>query len=294
MNKPRRSGQLPAGLVKHFYFWRSGKLEHKEVTRASIYGSFGVRLDAPDLVLAIEETPAGPEYELGPAGIRNPHLVQMALIQHRRRTTSVSRGDLGRFLPHGIAEDVSKEAEIAARRLVKNFAALGAEERQSGVLTDRLNEFRSATDDGWQINILVQGFSSVIKEPVTGADIGVVIEIIRGDESTLKALWIQAKRVDYPTANVRTMPDLVQQLSVIQRRTDEAYGLVYGPTEVYAVRADDLDVHLRLNTLFEQAVRCERGDLDERLVADSFHKTFVIEVAVLDATATDTLARPRQ
>ncbi len=171
------------GLERCFYFWREGRLKEVNASSHSKFGKWNESIDDPDLVFAVEKTNDGPIYAVGPAA--TIPLVTLALIRNTRPGLRVSENDLGPDLPETLIEQVAAAATAATDRIVQKFSQLGIEERQTGVLIDHLEASSTTSPDGWQAHVFVQDFSPQIKEPIIGADIGILIDVRHGSSVTL-------------------------------------------------------------------------------------------------------------
>ncbi len=283
---------MAAGLTRRFYFWRQGRLEEIVKTRKSKFGSWSMDTEDPDLIVAIEETSDGPTLELGYAA--TPALLAWALIRNSRPGLRISSTDLGPQLPTVLIDQVVQITVEATNRLVQRFSRLNAEERMTGALSDRLDQSFVSSQDGWSAGVFVEGFSSQTKEPLTGADIGILVDIRRGNSVTLKAVWIQAKRDPDSVKNPLTLDELLGQMNDMAKHTKESFGMVYSPSSVYLVNRDAPNQRLELSDVIADTLRCRHGDRRPTLIASTLERHHVIELTLFDADAQKLMKNARR
>jgi hypothetical protein len=124
----------------------------------------------------------------------------------------------------------------------------------------------------------------VIKEPLAGADFGLIVDMQSKGHRVVKAVWIQAKRADEMPDDPSLLPDFAKQLKQMLSHTKESYGMVYTPNDIHIFKADNPTTLLSVSTLVTDTLHCLRGDRDRRVVAESVHRTFLIELAVFDTS----------
>ncbi len=273
---------MPDGLERRYYFWRNGRLEEVVRTRSNKYGSWKLSDTDPDLVVAIEDTADGPDLKLGQAA--TIPLLSLALIRCLRPSGQLTSMDLGPDIPKELVDQIATVTDDAVARVVARFPREIAEERLTGVLDDRLDQVTVREGD-WEAHVILQGFSSQKKEPVTKADLGILVDIRRGNTITLKVIWIQAKRDPKNLKNPLQLEDLADQLKTMAGFTKEAYGLVYTPKAVYVIRHDKPQTRLVLSKVVSDMLQCKRGDRRPSLVASTLDRNYVVEIIILDPEA---------
>jgi hypothetical protein len=233
-------------------------------------------------VAAIEDRGDAKKLTVGPAATlaRLPQ----AILRERRLSADPTAIDIGGEVPSELIEMVTSIVNGAVDVVSSQFSDLANEERRTGALASRLAEVRNIELAGWELTVYTQGFSTKVKEPEAGADLGIIVDLRRGELQVSKGLWIQAKPTTKSSGDPFALPRLRQQLSDMLDYTDEAYGLVFTPDGVRVFRGVDTANMVTLATVLSETVRCRRGDRRPEFVADTVHKDFLIEMAFTDMT----------
>jgi hypothetical protein len=132
-------------------------------------------------------------------------------------------------------------------------------------LLDRLDESFQIGD--WSVRLHGQSFSPITKEPNVGADGAWIVEIRNGEESTTKALWVQAKQAVKLPRDLYSLKDLREQLSKMRNVTRQAYALVFTRDGVYLANEHE---RLKLDKALVRAIQCDLGDQNPEVIATSF------------------------
>ena len=270
---------MAASLVRYFYLWKDNRLIELVQRRPTTRHRWHLGRQASAVVIWVEETPDGLRWGPGPAATFER--VEQAFFRKTRPGLVRSSVDLGLDVPEELAIEIGRRASAAAQDILRNYAELNSEERQTGVLTTGLNRFSVKQADGWEAHIFVQGFSNVTKENATGADLGIVVDIRKGTDATVKSLWMQAKRDPDSVDRPLQLPRLANQLGTMRNHTHEAYGVIFTPERVYAIRADQPDERLDVSTVLIDAVQCRRGDRNERVLANTLDSSSLIEAVII-------------
>lgn len=143
--------------------------------------------------------------------------------------------------------------------------------------------------DGWNVKIYHQGFSSIVKEPHIGADLGVIIDISNDASRVIKVLWFQAKRAshDHTPQSDQNLSGLSEQLEDMRKFTSDGYGLVYTPVGVMVLASEPDTKNYRLKALggieqfMEKALRCEYGDRRPSAIANTLDCKHIFGVTLM-------------
>jgi len=111
---------------------------------------------------------------------------------------------------------------------------------------------------------------------------GVFIVDIKDREGrrVMKASWIQAKRTEQMPNRLEDLQDVSDQVGEMQRRTKEAYLVVYTPEGIRVFRGTDLNEELTFDHLIVEMLRCPAGDRDRNLIIDTLDKRFLLRAVV--------------
>ena len=96
----------------------------------------------------------------------------------------------------------------------------------------------------------------------------------------MKASWIQAKRTEQMPNRLEDLQDVSDQVGEMQRRTKEAYLVVYTPEGIRVFRGTDLNEELTFDHLIVEMLRCPAGDRDRNLIIDTLDKRFLLRAVV--------------
>jgi hypothetical protein len=218
--------------------------------------------------------------ERGPAF--SEKLWQLALLDHVGVRPSTTNKDLGRLVPHAVVAELSRRISDITRSLAqdvaRNWHNIGGETDLVAFALPHFNtEFESSA---WKVAIRPQVFSSQVKEPHIGADLGWLVDIGIGRQHVSKAIWMQAKRTVYDVTSVPDMfklKDFSKQFAQMRSRTPEAFGLVFTPDEILV--GDDKGLST-LDSLLTQVVICARGDRRQEIVAETVERYHVVVVDI--------------
>ncbi len=76
------------------------------------------------------------------------------------------------------------------------------------------------------------------------------------------------------------LQDVSDQVGEMQRRTKEAYLVVYTPEGIRVFRGTDLNEELTFDHLIVEMLRCPAGDRDRNLIIDTLDKRFLLRAVV--------------
>ena len=142
-----------------------------------------------------------------------------------------------------------------------------------------LNKNKTFEVDGWELTVILQGFSSITKEPKTGADIGVIVDLKRYDLQISKAVWVQAKQSGkLPDNSIASLKDLRGQIEDMLVHTEEAYAMVYSVDGVVLFKGKDYQNMFSLDELITETASCVRGDRRPQFIADTVYREHLIEL----------------
>jgi hypothetical protein len=188
--------------------------------------------------------------------------------------------EIGQRVPQELLEELASLLRAAARKVTEQFRTLGNEERTTGALFSDLNVRREVS--GWVLNITNHNYSGEIKEPIIGADAGIIVDITdaMGLRAT-KAGWFQAKRVVEVPKRIAAIHDLESQMDKMLKRTRDGYALLYTPRGVRVFQGDSY-AEIKFDTLVLEMVRCSKGDRDPEVLIDTFDSRFLLEVLLAE------------
>jgi hypothetical protein len=184
-------------------------------------------------------------------------------------------------IPAEVIAQLNTRIERAKSRLRSRFMRGASEER----LTDQLFTALEGTFevDGWRVDMRVYDYSSVAKENVIGADVGVVVDIISTQDNremplqrVVKGLWFQSKIAVAEKYSVEQLPRLSEQLDLMREFTSEGYAAIYTPEGV-DVYDPKIGRTIDLEDVLDDAFRCTRGDRRPSMLVNSMDSRLVFE-----------------
>jgi hypothetical protein len=268
---------MPAALTRNEYYWEDDRLVCRANRRKSVHARWRLPGRKDDLVVAFEDR--GNAKKVTPGRASTPSRIAHAILREERLSADPNAKDIGPSIPRELLSKASNVAKSAVDAVTRQFRRLPNEERKTGLISGDLNRFGVIEHEGWELTIILQGFSSQTKEPIAGADVGVIVDVKNGGQQVSKGLWVQAKQAETTVDEPLQLAGLKKQMGDMLDRTHEAYGLVYTPDGVFAFQGFDSQSRISLEDLISDTVACKRGDRRPELLADTVHEDFLIEMA---------------
>ncbi len=246
------------------YHWIENRVVPRVLVRPAHVKQWRFNRSERTLIATIEEQERSLFLEKGPA--HSPAREVDAIRLHRDLLVDDSLSDYSASMPTIVRDDLRTKLNEALASLPRQWASFAEETDMTGHLKAELQKVKVDLA-GWRINVRAWTYKRYPKENLIGADMGVIFDVIRGDQRIIKAIWYQAK-IDkgLPLEDVE---DLAEQTVKMWDLTEEAYILLYSPDQILAMRAfDRRDSQSLSDNLIEGAV-CVRGDRNPRLVANT-------------------------
>ena len=187
--------------------------------------------DHDDLIATVRTVNSHNQLILGPQAM--PDRVAQALVRFSRHDCHPHTSEIGQSIPGELLHNVSQHVKALTEMLVDEYIAVGNEEGQSGLFAGVLNSGKVFQFGEWEATIRAQVFSPEKKEPKVGADIGIIVDVRRGNDRVVKGSLIQAKREAGWQGDVNKLPRFVGQAKKMQETTHESYGMIFSPDDSY-------------------------------------------------------------
>jgi len=267
---------MPPSLTREEYLWKNGRMESRTARRGKI-GAHWPTKDRDDLVVSIEDM--GGRRKITPGPKATAARIAQAYNRYRQLDCDPDGPEIGSGVPDRLVEQVAGACRAAVQKLVRQYDAVAIEEGATGLFLGDMNSV-SFQQDGWEATIYAQGFSPKTKEPKVGADLGIVVDVRHGGHRVVKGFFAQAKQVDEMPDDPTGLPDLPEQIKKMLKRTDEAYVLIYGSSDVEFRHARHLGDPISVPDVMTDTVRCRRGSRVPEIIAEALHRDLVLEVAI--------------
>lgn len=163
---------------------------------------------------------------------------------------------------------ISNHVKASINNMVRRYSSFASEDMITSAFGDRL--FQSFKDDYLNIDVSFQSYSSVVKEPVNGADLSFIFDIkARNGQRVIKSILMQAKKVSNSKVCSPHLPRLAEQIKKMSKITNENYVLLYSPNGFNAFKSSNLNNSLNVDSLFSEILRCHNGDKSKSVLASS-------------------------
>jgi hypothetical protein len=260
------------------YHWLDGRVIPIVQERPSGRGPWRGPRRNPSLVAAVEESRGG-IIRVVEGGAYTDKLMSDAMAQHFGIDDVQGASDGLVAISDSVLDKIAKSVREAVTNVTRQFPKLADEDRTTGALFSDLD--LTIEEGGWRVRLTHQIFSAKTKEPNTGADGGVIVDIIdREGHRVMKASWIQAKRTEQMPNRLEDLQGVAGQVAEMQTRTKEAYLVVYTPEGIRVFRGTDLNQEITFDHLIREMLRCPAGDRDRDLIIDTLDKRFLLRAVV--------------
>ena len=232
-----------------------------------------------ELVAKIEGWLGDLEISEGPSA--TPHRVNESLLLHRDINPSNITPVAWTTLPRSLVENLANRVKDAEDALTAQWGQYSNEEAMTGALFSRLNDDFEV--GAWRFSFRFIEFSKQVKEPETGTDVAVVLDIALADgRRSFKTIWLQAKRSRYKPSGESSLPRLQDQTEAARKFTEAFYGLVFTTDGVF-VTGTSYGEDAHLHTVLEEAMRCRLGDMSIRTLKNSLNRKRVFEISIVQS-----------
>jgi hypothetical protein len=259
------------------YHWIENRTIEKIVCRPENAKRWPFDVKNPTLVAVIEPRDNSFELRYGPA--RTDSRVVDAVRHYQGLYTDEKIADFGKDLTTSFIERTARRIKGIINEYTNQYNSFANEEDITGFIKGQLGNFEFE-DDNTRVLIKTWTYARNPKERKLGLDIGVIFDILRGNQRVVKAIWIQAKRSEAQPEDILELPDLKGQLKDMQCYTNEAYALVYTPVGAEMYRADAPKMSIPVEDVMSESLNCKRGDRTPVVVALTGDSKLLIDVLV--------------
>lgn len=226
------------------------------------------------LIATIEELDRSFYLREGPA--ESPERIADSVRLYKGVLVDDSIPDFSGRIPESAREELRAKLNETIASIHPQFNTFAEETDITGFLKGELSKI-VVERDGWRIAVKGWTYNRNPKEKRTGADMGVIFDVLYGGERLIKVMWYQAKIVRGIPASLDNIQDLAEQITKMQQFTKEAYTLLYTPDVVVTTRGLDAANFEPLSDNLVEGAICERGDRDPKVIANTIDRQFVVE-----------------
>ncbi|EHD0131844.1 MULTISPECIES: hypothetical protein [Vibrio] len=189
-----------------------------------------------------------------------------------QESTSVS-------LPDSLISTIEDHVSSSVNRIVSRYPNFASEDMVTAAFGDRIQEEFFSGES--QVDITFQSYSSVVKEPINGADLSVVFDIKDcAGNRVIKTILIQAKRCKNANANINTLQGLREQIGKMSAITEENYVLLYHDQGFNIFKSNESENRREVSSLFGDVMRCNNGDKRKAVLASSLDSKHIVQFIV--------------
>lgn len=246
------------------YHWDDDRVVPIIIRRPPYVSQWRFDLHDPTLVATFEELDRTFQWREGRAF--TPQRLADAIRIHRSVYADHQTQDFSRSMPRAVRARFEDEVETAIKGILEQWDSFAEETDITGHLKGELSKIRFELE-GWSVHVKGWTYKRYPKENEIGADLGVIFDLIRGDERIIKAVWFQAK-ID-KGAPIDQIGDLLEQIDKMKKFTDEAYTLLFTRDSAIAMRGTDAGDAMPLSENLADGAACLRGDRNPLIVANT-------------------------
>ena len=257
------------------YHWIEDRVVPRILLRPPKVKQWRFNRSEKTLIATIEDRERSFDLERGKA--YSPEREVDVIRLHKGLLTDTSIPDYSFRMPQDVRDDLRAQLDQSVGSLLQQWPTFGEETDITGHLKGELQKVH-VDRAGWRISVKSWTYKRYPKENLTGADLGVIFDIIHGEQRIIKAVWYQAK-IDKGLP-LQDLEDLPEQVIKMWEHTKEGYILLYSPDQVLAMRAfDRRDSQTISENLVEGAI-CLRGDRDPLVIANTADIKHVVTVFI--------------
>lgn len=271
-----------ADQVRYEYHWENGILSQRAIRRPAGVSRWMPDRSSPTLVCVVSERAGDLIIRQGRAS--NGQLLERALVKFMHGPDVQYDVHVGPRIPEPLAEDVAVRMTDALDQTCAMIDSFGSEDAATGCLIGKWHEI-TARHGEWSVKISPFGFSSQAKEPVIGADFGIVFDVVYAGVRTLKSILVQSKmlRSGVIPEDPLDLPRLRQQMDLMAASTSDAFALVYSRQGAQMFEGRKA-ARVVMDEVFRSSIVCRRGDFAPRAIVNASHRKLVVGVEVSDGS----------
>lgn len=234
-----------------------------------------------ELVAIVEGDTGHIDVTEGPAATSDR--VDNAFLLHRGVEPDSISHQVWSRVPAELRAGIESRVRGAEEAVSGQWHQFSNEEAATGAFFSRLNN--SFQTDGWRVNVSFVEFSKQTKEPQTGTDVAVVLDVLTQEGlRSFKTMWFQAKSSESLPRDASSLPRMADQIPRAQIYCDASYGLVYTPQGIYVVGANGAELEPFHATL-KRCMQCHLGDTSVAVLKNSLNRKKLLQVVLTEGHA---------
>lgn len=259
-------------------YWRNGRLWPVRVNRPTGRGRWPqTPIHKTDELVAIIEGDTG-EINIKQGKSATPERVNDALLFHRGIDPSNVSAKVWSSVPETLLDSIAMKIKKAETALSDKWKRFSNEEAMTGAFFSSLDG--TYDEDGWQFQFSFVEFSKQVKEPNTGTDVAVILDVLAADKSrSFKTIWLQAKSSQNKPTQKTAFPRMKEQLSIAQSYCSASFGIVYSAEEVTVIRDKGVSPQ-PFHQVISEAMQCRVGDTSVTTLKNSLNRQKLFQVVI--------------
>lgn len=183
------------------------------------------------------------------------------------------------ILPESLISTISEYVDASIKKIIKRYHSFASEDMVTAALGERLYE--EFEHDDVDVNIHFQSYSSIVKEPINGADLSFIFDIKdnRG-RRVIKTILIQSKKVSNSNKLYKKIPRLDGQIEKMTKITDENYVFLYSEYGIRAFKSSNREERKSVSSLFGDVLRCKKGDRTKSVLASAWDSKYIMHMSI--------------
>lgn len=266
---------------KTLVFISDGRLFPVEIHRPTGRGPWPrvTQFSDAELVLTVEGPNGKQEVHQGPAF--TPELLSNAFYLAQGIAPTNISPEVWQRVPADLRRRIENRVHEVERNVIGQLPWFSNEEAVTGAFFSQLASplFEA---EGWRAKISFVEFSKQVKEPVTGTDVAIIVDVLASDGiRSFKTIWFQAKSLsNMPTART-SPPRMHEQLRRAREFCDSSYGLAYTPSGFFVLGLPGAEPESIEQTL-DRCMQCQVGDFSVGALMNSMNRKHLVQINITE------------
>lgn len=260
-------------------FLSDGRLYPVEIQRPSGRGPWPsvAQFNSEQLVLTVEGPIGKKEMHEGPAA--SPELMSDAFYLAQGTAPHNISPEIWQRVPAQLRHRIENRVNQAVRNVTDQLQSFSNEEAVTGAFFSQVAG-PAFEADGWRAKISFVEFSKQVKEPETGTDVAIIVDVLTSDGlRSFKTIWFQAKSLTKTPGSHTSPPRMREQLRRAHQYCDSSYGLTYTPSGFFVLGQLGQEPESIQQTL-DRCMQCQVGDFSVGALMNSMHRKSLVRINI--------------